>query len=135
MSKRLLIADDDNIYTRIIMRHLLAQNYEIVAKADDCEQAIKLFKSENPDLTLLDFEMLNVNGTRILQEKITQNPEEGISRLCNYSWIRELNVSFIDIIPDHQPSEKIGWVIMESRKKWEYSETENILHSETSIAY
>ena len=120
-NKRLLIVDDDKIYTRIIKRHLLARNYEVVGEAEDGEQAMKLFKSEKPDLTLIDFEMLNVNGTRILQEVITHDPEKGALERSNYAWIKELNVSFIDIIPDYQPSEKIGWVVMESPKSQEYS--------------
>jgi len=120
-NKRLLIVDDDKVYTRIIKRHLLARNYEVVGEAEDCEQAIKMFKSEKPDLTLLDFEMLNVNGTRILQEVITHDLEKGALKRGNYAWIRELNVSLIDIIPDYQPSEKIGWVVMEPPKSQEFS--------------
>ncbi len=72
---RVLLIDDNEHYTKFLKDQLLARNYEIVGEASDCEQAVKLFKSERPDLTLLDFDMLSVNGTQILQEILIQDSD------------------------------------------------------------
>jgi len=73
--KRVLLVDDNEHYTKFLKGQLLARNYEIVGEAKDCEQAIELFKSEKPDLTLLDFDMLSVNGTQVLQEILIQDSD------------------------------------------------------------
>ena len=73
--KRVLLVDDDEHSIRIFRKHLHARNYEIVGEAKDCQQAIRLLKSEKPDLTLLDFEMLSATGIGILEEIMAQNPD------------------------------------------------------------
>lgn len=73
--KRVLLVDDNEHYTKFLKGQLLVRDYEIVGEANDCEQALKLFKSEKPDLTLLDFDMLSVSGTQILQEILTEDSD------------------------------------------------------------
>lgn len=74
-SNRILLVNNGEYYRGFLRRHLLARNYEIAGEAEDGEQAIKLFKSEQPDLTLLDVNMPNSNGSEILQEILTLNPD------------------------------------------------------------
>jgi len=65
-SIRVLIVDDSEQFTMFLRRNLVSRNYEIVGEAEDGEQAINLFKSEKPDLTLLDFEMPTATGDEVL---------------------------------------------------------------------
>jgi len=121
-NKRLLIVDDDKIYTRIIKRHLLARNYEVVGEAEDGEQAMKLFKSEKPDLTLIDFEMLSSSGSEILQEIITQNPDAMVIMLTRRGDIATIQLCFdkgaYHYLRKDYPLETIVSVIEDSLKKF-----------------
>jgi two-component system chemotaxis response regulator CheY len=74
-SIRVLLVDDNAQYIRFLKRNLLAQNYEIAGEAENGEQAIQLFKSEKPDLTLLDFEMPNTNGSEVMEKILSLNPD------------------------------------------------------------
>ncbi len=74
-STRILLVDDSEQYRVFLKRNLLAGNFEIVGEAEDGEQGILLFKSEKPDLTLLDFEMPAKNGGEVLDEIISMNPD------------------------------------------------------------
>ncbi len=72
---RILLVDDHEQYIMFLKRSLLARNYEIVGEAEDGEQAIELFKSEKPDLTLLDYEMPGTDGSEVLEELLTLSPD------------------------------------------------------------
>jgi len=80
-NKRVLLIDDSKHFIKFLKGQLLARNYEIVGEAKDCQQAINLFQTEKPDLTLLDFEMLSANGIEILQKIIAQDPDAVIIML------------------------------------------------------
>jgi len=73
--KRILLVDDNEHYVKFIREQLLARDYEIVGEAKDGEQAVTLFDSENPDLTLLDFDIMNKYGTQVLKEMLALNPD------------------------------------------------------------
>ncbi len=66
--KKILIADD-SLFMRKILRDILSKDYEIV-EADTGKKALKQFKKEKPDLTLLDIIMpeSEEEGLRVLKE-------------------------------------------------------------------
>jgi len=91
-SIRVLLVDDKEIYIEFLRRNLLARNYEIVGEAKDGEQAIKLFKSEKPDLTLLDFDMPNTKGSEVLEEILTLNPDAIVIMVTGRDDIATMNL-------------------------------------------
>lgn len=72
---RVLLVEDSEEYRMFLRRNLLTRNFEIVGEAGDGEQGVKLFQSEKPDLTLLDFEMPIADGSEVLDEIKTINPD------------------------------------------------------------
>jgi len=121
-NKRLLLVDDDGHYIRFLRRILLSRNYKIVGEAKTGEQALKLFKSGKPDLTLLDFEMPNANGDKILQEILGQNPDAKVIILTGRSDIEImqlcLNKGAFHFMRKDYPIEMILSVIEESLKEF-----------------
>ena len=118
--KRVLLIDDNRHFIRFLKGHLLARGYEIVEEADDYEQAIKLFWSEKPDLTLIDFELLSINGIEILQKIMAQNPEAMVIMLSGKGDVATMQLCLDNgayhFIRKDYPMETIFSVIEESLK-------------------
>ncbi|MCH7624069.1 MAG: response regulator [Nitrospinae bacterium] len=120
-SIRVLIVDDSEQFTMFLRRNLLSRNYEIVGEAEDGEQAINLFKSEKPDLTLLDFEMPTTTGDEVLEEILNLNPDARVIMITGRDDIATMNLciekgAFHYIRKDYPP-ETIFSVIEESLAK------------------
>ena len=120
-SIRVLIVDDSEQFTMFLRRNLLSRNYEIVGEAEDGEQAINLFKSEKPDLTLLDFEMPTTTGDEVLEEILNLNPDARVIMVTGRDDIATMNLciekgAFHYIRKDYPP-ETIFSVIEESLAK------------------
>ena len=120
--KRVLLVDDNEHYTKFLKGQLPARDYEIVGAAKDCEQALKLFKSEKPDLTLLDFDMLSVNGTRILQEILIEDSDALVIMLSGRGYIATMQLCLdkgaYHYIRKDYPVDTIFSVIDESLKNF-----------------
>ena len=119
---RVLLVDDDVDYLKIFSRRLLARNYEVVGEAENGEEAIELFKSEKPDLTLLDYQMPRQNGGEILQEILAINPEALVimltGRVDSESMQQSLDKGAFLYIRKDYPPETIFVLIEESLKKF-----------------
>jgi two-component system chemotaxis response regulator CheY len=89
---RVLLVDDHEQYIRFLKRSLLSRNYEIVGEAENGEQAIELFKSEKPDLTLLDYEMPGTSGSEVLEELLTLNPDAMVVMVTGREDIETMNL-------------------------------------------
>ena len=60
---------DDSAYARALIRKMLENNgHEIVAEAEDGEDAIKLFKKHRPDLITMDVLMPKKDGIEATKE-------------------------------------------------------------------
>jgi len=121
-SKRVLLVDDKELYIEFLRRNLLTRNYEIVGEANDGEQAINLFKSEKPDLTLLDYDMPGPNGSEVLEKIITLNPDAMVIMVTGREDFATMN-QCIDKGATHYirkdyPPETMFSVIEESLKKF-----------------
>ena len=67
MNKILIV--DDAAFMRMMIKDSLKKNgYENIIEASDGEQAVQIFKSENPDLIIMDITMPNKNGLEALKE-------------------------------------------------------------------
>ena len=67
MAKKILIADDDKGFVKLLGAFLKKQGYEIVVAYDGAEALQKMEKT-SPDLVLLDIVMPNVNGYAFVLE-------------------------------------------------------------------
>ena len=61
-----LIADDATDTLMVLQKTLEQCNCEVVATAENGEQAIELLEQHNPDLVFLDIEMPNKTGLEVL---------------------------------------------------------------------
>lgn len=68
MDNKILIVDDA-AFMRMMIRDTLKKNgYENLLEASDGEIAVQLFKTEKPDLVIMDITMPNKNGLEALKE-------------------------------------------------------------------
>lgn len=67
MNKKILVVEDESSLQDAMREFLLAEKFA-VAVASDGEMAVKLAKSENPDLILLDIILPKKNGFDVLRE-------------------------------------------------------------------
>ena len=67
MSKNVLIVDDA-IFMRIKLKHILEENgYSVVGEAENGQEAIEIYKRENPDIVLMDITMPGMDGVDSLK--------------------------------------------------------------------
>ena len=71
---RLLIADDDSV-VRAALRAQLAGEFEIVAAAEDADQAITLAEEHRPDAALIDVEMPHGGASVAVPEIAVRSPQ------------------------------------------------------------
>jgi len=83
---RILAADDHPLLRQGIAALIKAQrDMELVAEAGDGEEAIKQFRLHRPDVTLMDVQMPNVNGTEAISRIREEFPEARILVLSTYA--------------------------------------------------
>ena len=68
MKGKILIVDDAAFMRMMIKDTLKKNGYENFFEASDGEQAVQMYKAENPDLVLMDITMPNKNGLDALKE-------------------------------------------------------------------
>jgi signal transduction histidine kinase/CheY-like chemotaxis protein len=65
-SKRVLVADDEEISRYVLRQHLLAARH-VISEAATGEEALRLARAERPDLICLDLEMPDIGGAEVLR--------------------------------------------------------------------
>ena len=70
--KKILLIEDDQIFSSLIKMKLEKEGYELIVTPDGAA-ASDLAAKERPDLILLDFELPHKNGLEVLEE-IRNNP-------------------------------------------------------------
>lgn len=68
MAKRIMIVDDA-AFMRMMLKNILTKGgYEICDEAQDGVQAVEKFVANNPDLTIMDITMPNMDGIEALKK-------------------------------------------------------------------
>ena len=66
---------DDATVMRLRLKDILEGSYQIVAEAQDGEEALELFEKHKPDFVTLDITMPKVNGMQTLQKLLRLHPD------------------------------------------------------------
>jgi DNA-binding NarL/FixJ family response regulator len=83
---RVLIVDDHAIVREGLARLLpTAGDLEVVAKAEDGEQAVALFAEHEPDVVLMDMSMPGVDGTEATRRIVDAHPDASVVVLTSFS--------------------------------------------------
>ena len=68
MAKKILIVDDAS-FMRLNLKNILeGEGYEVVGEAKDGDEAVKLFKETEPNLTTMDITMPEKDGITAMEE-------------------------------------------------------------------
>lgn len=87
MPKILLVDDDQN--TRILYsRELMEDGYEILSAAGP-KEALELFRSERPELVILDLRMPSMDGLEILSRLLSIDRRVPVVLFSAYSFYRD----------------------------------------------
>ncbi len=82
MSKRVLIVDDA-AFMRIKLKDILEKNgYEVVAEAQNGNEAVEKYKEVNPDVVTMDITMPEKDGVEALKE-IKAFDKDAIVLMCS----------------------------------------------------
>src|SRR5688572_32572914 len=73
---RVVIADD-HPHVRSALRHVLEleSDFDVVAEAEDGQQAVEQVARTSPDLVLLDYRMPHLNGVQVAREIARRAPD------------------------------------------------------------
>lgn len=78
MDKKILIVDDAAFMRMMIKDTLKKNGYDNILEASDGEIAVQTYKTEKPDLVLMDITMPNKNGLEALKEIKELDPNSKI---------------------------------------------------------
>lgn len=86
MNNRLLVIDDDPVFTQVLARALMKRGLE-VEQAHDAEQALAAVEAFQPDRATLDLKMIDESGLHLLPELLNRHPAMSVVVLTGYSSI------------------------------------------------
>jgi two-component system chemotaxis response regulator CheY len=82
---KVLIADDEPHILKLISTVMSSMNNDVVAQAKNGDEAVKMFKETNPDITLLDINMPIKDGMEALKEIMTDSPDTFVIMMTSVS--------------------------------------------------
>jgi signal transduction histidine kinase/CheY-like chemotaxis protein len=65
-SKRVLVADDEEVFRYVLRQHLLAARH-VISEAATGEETLRIARAERPDLICLDLQMPDIGGAEVLR--------------------------------------------------------------------
>lgn len=82
---RVLVVDDSKSCRNLIKMALTQLNYTIAGEAADGQEAVDVFRSEKPDMVLLDINMPKKTGEQALPEIMAINPDAFVVMMTSVS--------------------------------------------------
>lgn len=118
---KILIADDASFMRLMISQILARQGLTNIIEAENGRQAVDLFKSQIPDLTLMDITMPELDGLAALPEILSIDPLAKVvmcSAVANENIIREaLKQGAVDFVTKpFKPDELLHTVLKHLNK-------------------
>jgi two-component system, NtrC family, response regulator AtoC len=86
MSYSVLVVDDEALTLRTISRGLRDEGFEVFT-ATSGEDAVKIFQSEKPDLTLLDIVLPGIDGVEVLRRIKGESPTSIVLMMSAYHMV------------------------------------------------
>lgn len=86
MNNRILVIDDDQVFTQVLARALHKRGLEVL-QAHCAAQALELLDSFQPDRATLDLKMINESGLQLLPDLLSRQAEIKVVVLTGYSSI------------------------------------------------
>ena len=86
MPYSLLVVDDEALTLRTISRGLREEGFEVFT-ATSGEEALKLFREEKPDLTLLDIVLPGIDGVEVLRQIKSTSPASIVLMMSAYHMV------------------------------------------------
>ena len=75
---QIMIADDSAAIRKALSEIVLKVNHEVIAECENSDETLEKFKSKNPEIVFLDWEMPKVDGLTMLKEMKKINPNAKI---------------------------------------------------------
>ncbi len=79
-AKKVLVVDDA-AFLRMMLKDMLSQNGHTVIAADNGKAGLEMFKSEKPDICILDINMPEINGLEVLKHIVSVSSETKVIML------------------------------------------------------
>ena len=80
---KVMVVDDSSFSRRQVQLFLKGSEFSVVAQAENGVEALSLFQEHTPDLVLLDIIMPEKEGTEVLDEIITVDPDAKVMMLSS----------------------------------------------------
>ena len=75
---KILVVDDAGFMRKMVQTHLNKAGYDNFIEGADGQQAVDLYREQNPDLVIMDITMPNLDGIEALRQIKTEDPEAKI---------------------------------------------------------
>ena len=82
---KVLIVDDSPFTRHLLSRVVEMAGHEVVAVAEDGEQALKLYKNIRPDLVTLDWLMPRKSGEAVLKKIMMLDPQARVIMITGWA--------------------------------------------------
>jgi DNA-binding NarL/FixJ family response regulator len=105
-SKSVVIADDHQMFRQGLRVLLETEGFNVVAEAENGQEAIRLARQHNPQIAILDYSMPVLNGLDAAKEIQRQSPETAMVLLTMYDdekyALQALNCAVRGFVLKHQ---------------------------------
>ena len=101
MNKKLLLVDDEEGIRKVLGISLTDIGYEVFT-AENGEEALKIFRQENPPIVLTDIKMPGMDGIELLKKIKYENPDTEVIMITGHGdmdlAIKSLKYRAIDFV-------------------------------------
>lgn len=78
MGKKVLVVDDAAFMRMTLKKTLESEGFEVVAEAEDGEEAVHKYQDKKPELVTMDITMPNMDGLEATKEILDHDPQANI---------------------------------------------------------